>query len=185
MERTKKMKKIAAATLAGLFAMAVAMIFALNISYNNKQKMYHTLYEAEVQNIETRLDNMWNIIADKFSMNRQYAEDFKEMAKINVNAFQSNGEVFRWVHTQMPQVDPSLYREVMTTIEAERLSFERSQKKIIDVVREHNYLIVSVPAAWFISDKTPLEWQVISSTETKEIMKSRTDNRSLEDLRKK
>lgn len=173
------MKKIIFGTVIGLILVGVCVYFTMYFSYNNQHKDYHTRYDAEMSVVEGRLDNMWKIISDKFDMSQQYADDFKEIAKVNIGAFNQGGEMWKWINTQLPQIDPTIYKEVMATIESERLSFENAQKKIIDIVREHNNLIVKVPSSWFISDKTLLEWKVISSKETKEIMESREDNRTL------
>lgn len=173
------MKKIIIGIVSGLIVIAGIICLSMYFSYNNQHKDYHNRYDAETAVIETRLDNMWKIISDKFDMSQQYANDFKEIAKINIGAFNEGGEMWKWINTQLPQIDPSIYKEVMATIESERLSLENSQKKIIDITREHNNLITKVPSSWFISDKEKLVWITISSTETKEIMQTRVDNRSL------
>lgn len=173
------MKKIIIGIISGLIVIAGIICLSMYFSYNNQHKDFHNRYNAETSAFEARLDNMWKIISDKFDMSQQYANDFKEIAKINIGAFNEGGEVWKWVSTQLPQIDPSIYKEVMATIESERLSLENSQKKIIDITREHNNLVTKVPSSWFISDKDKLEWTTVSSTETKEIMQTRIDNRSL------
>lgn len=174
------MSKIIFGTIGGLIVLFLGVYAIMYFSYNNQHKDLHNRYDAEVGVVETRLDNMWKIISDKFDMSQQYADDFKEVAKINAGAFSEGGEVWKWINTQFPQIDPSIYKEVMATIEAERKGLENAQKKIIDITREHNNLVSKVPSSWFISDKTFMDWVVISSTETKEIMTTREDNRTLE-----
>lgn len=173
------MKKLIWGIVSGIVAIFAIICVSMYFSYNNQHKDLHNRYDAETDVIESRLDNMWKIISDKFDMSQQYFNDFKDVAKTNVQAFTEGGEVWKWISTQLPQIDPSIYKEVMATIESERLSLESAQKKIIDISREHNNLVTKVPSSWFISDTSMMEWVVISSRETKEIMNTREDNRSL------
>lgn len=167
----------------GIFAFIGLMCMFMYFNYNNQHVDYHTRYDAEEGVVEARLDNMWKIISDKFSMSQQYADDFKEVAKINASNFGEGGEMWKWVQATYPQLDASVYKDVMATIESERKGLENAQKKIIDIVREHNNLISKVPSSWFISDKTKMEWTVISSNETKNIMVTREDERTLNNLK--
>lgn len=176
--------KYAFGIFSGLVLVFGAVILFMYFGYNNQHVDYHTQCDAQVKVIETRLDNMWKIISDKFSMSQQYADDFKEVAKVNASNFGEGGEMWKWVQATYPQIDASIYREVMATIESERKGLENAQKKIIDVSREHNNLIAKVPSSWFISDKEKLDWNVISSKESKVIMITGEDERTIDDLRK-
>lgn len=171
-------------SLASLLFVGGVVIFSMYISYNNTHVDFHNQYDAQVGVVETRLDNMWKIISDKFSMSQQYAEDFKEVASTNSSNFGQGGEMWKWVQATYPQIDSSIYKEVMSSIESERKGLENAQKRIIDIAREHNNLVMMVPGKWFISDQTPLEWVVISSKESKNIMITREDERSIDSLKK-
>ena len=172
-------------SLVSVLAVAGITFLGMLFSYNNKHVEYHNQYDAQTGVVETRLDNMWKIISDKFSMSQEYANDFKEVAKTNSTNFGQGGEMWKWVQANYPQIDASVYKEVMSTIESERKGFENAQKRIIDIAREHNNLVMTVPGKWFISDQTPLEWVVISSKESKNIMITREDERSIDSMRKK
>lgn len=170
--------------LVSLFFVGIVVVFGMYFSYNNTHVDFHNQYEAQNDVIETRLDNMWKIISDKFSMSQQYADDFKKVAATNSSNFGQGGEMWKWVQATYPQIDSSIYKEVMSSIESERKGLENAQKRIIDICREHNNLIMKVPSSWFISDRTPLEWVVISSKESKNIMITREDERSIDSIRK-
>jgi hypothetical protein len=73
----------------------------------------------------------------------------------------------------------------MQSIESERLGLENSQNNILNVCKFHNDLITKRISCWFIADKTPLTWEVISDEDTQEIMKTRRDERTIETLRNK
>lgn len=176
------MKKTITLISVGIGITLVIIITILSFSYKNQHIDLHNRYEAENKVVETTLDNMWKTISDKLSINKMYSNDFKEIAKTYANSFETNGEMFKWISTQYPTLDASIYSNLMNTIESERLAFKKVQDKIIDISREHNNLVNKIPSKWFISDNTLLEWSVISSSETQKIMKDKIDNRKIEDL---
>ena len=168
---------------AGIVGICGLVFIIMYFNYTNQHIDYHNRFDAEEDVVEARLDNMWKIISDKFTMSQQYADDFKEVAKVNASNFGEGGEMWKWVQATYPQLDPTIYKEVMATIESERKGLENAQKKIIDIVREHNNLVLKVPDRWFIADKTKMEWIVISSNESKIIMNTREDERTLGNLK--
>ncbi|MDR1405791.1 MAG: hypothetical protein LBI89_01125 [Prevotellaceae bacterium] len=171
-------------SVAALVIAAAFIWFALDVHYNNQHVDYHNLYAADSAKIENRIQTMWNVIKDKYSIKEDYFEEFREVAKIHAGAFSENGAVARWIMTNFQQLDASVYREVMASIASERHAMEASQNNILNICKFHNDLVVKRISCWFIADKTPLTWAVISSDETKEIMRSRRDERSVETLRK-
>jgi hypothetical protein len=168
-----------------LVAVLVFVYFILDIHYNNLHIEYHNLYTADSAKIEIRLYTMWNIIRDKYSIKEEYFEEFREIAIIHRDAFRQGGAVAQWIHTNFQQIDVSVYREVMQSIESERLGLENAQNNILNVCKYHNDLITKRISCWFIADKTPLTWTLISNEETQEIMKTRRDERTIEALKKK
>ena len=168
-------------------ALVIAMllvVFILDVHYNNLHADYHNRYVADSAKIENRIYTMWNIISDKYSIKEDYFEEFREIAIIHRDAFSRDGAVAHWIHTNFQQLDASVYREVMASVESERLAMENAQNNILNVCKFHNALVPKRGSCWFVADKTPLAWNVISSPETEEIMKTRRDERTIESLRK-
>ncbi|MDR2118004.1 MAG: hypothetical protein LBP25_00500 [Tannerellaceae bacterium] len=177
-------------TVTGVSAVVAAVLaaliyFALDVHYNNLHVGYHSLYAADSAKVENRLYTMWNVIRDKYSIKEDYFEEFREIAKVHADAFGRDGAVAQWIHTNFRQLDASVYLEVMQSIESERLGLENSQNDILNVCKFHNDLVTKRISCWFIADKTPLAWELISSGETREIMNTRRDERSIETLKKK
>jgi hypothetical protein len=168
---------------AALVAVVAFVYFVLDIHYNNLHTGYHNLYAADSAKVENRLYTMWNIIRDKYSIKEDYFEEFREIAIIHKDAFRQDGAVAQWIHTNFQQLDASVYREVMQSIESERLGLENSQNNLLNVCKFHNDLVTKRISCWFIADKTLLTWTLISNEETQEIMKTRRDGRTIETLR--
>ena len=68
------------------------------------------------------------------------------------------------------------YKDLMNTIEVQRLAFKNAQEKEIDIIREHEMLLKTMPSCWFISDKRPIEYTVVSSTKSKMTMETGLDD---------
>ena len=64
----------------------------------------------------------------------------------------------------------------MQTIEVQRLSFAKSQERMLDIIREHETLCNTYPSKWFVSNKTPIEYTVVSSTRSKITMETGVDD---------
>ncbi len=50
---------------------------------------------------------------------------------------------------------------------------------MLDIIRERETLINSMPQGWFIRNKQPIDYVVIASDATNEVMHTRVDNETL------
>jgi hypothetical protein len=85
----------------------------------------------------------------------------------------------KWIQEANPDFDTSLYKDLMQAIEAQRMYFQTSQKRMLDIIRERETLINSMPQKWFISNKSSIHYTVIASDHTNDIINSRVDNTTL------
>ena len=65
----------------------------------------------------------------------------------------------------------------MDAIESERTNFMHAQERMIDIKRQHSTLCKTYPGKWFISNTSEIEYTVISSSYSKEVMKSGEDDK--------
>ena len=47
---------------------------------------------------------------------------------------------------------------------------------MLDIIREHETLCQTYPSKWFVTNKTPIEYTVISSTKSKMTMETGIDD---------
>ena len=64
----------------------------------------------------------------------------------------------------------------MASIESQREEFQTSQERMLDIIREHETLCDQFPGIWFISNKSSIEYKVISSTITKQVIETSNDD---------
>ena len=84
--------------------------------------------------------------------------------------------LFKMIQESNPEFDTKLYDKLMQSIESQRAYFASSQQRMLDIIREHSTLCETMPACWFIKNKKKIEYVVISSTQTDEVMRTRKDD---------
>lgn len=164
--------------LSVVIAAFVATGFGMYFNYNNSDSRLRNLAEAQRGNIENVYDRMWKILQQKAQVSDQYREAFKDIYPklIEGRYSQGDGTLMKWIQESNPQFDASLYKDLMNSIEVERTVFSNEQKKMLDIIREHNNLITTVPGKWLMSNLRKIEYTVISSTRSKAVMESGTDD---------
>ena len=174
---TKKIAWIIAAVVIGIVGIAwMSMYF----SYNNKEVTLRNEAVAQEGEIEAVYDEMWKVIKQKAQVTNEYKEGFHEIYKDIITGRYSNGEndgsLMKWIKESNPEFDASLYKDLMSSIEVLRTKFTSNQTRMLDIIREHKTLCETYPGKWFISNTTPIEYEVISSTKSKQVMETRMDD---------
>ena len=83
--------------------------------------------------------------------------------------------MFQWLQEHNVNISTELYQEMMVTIEANRQGFERQQRVLSELAAAHEKMYRTIPSKWFVSGD-PVKIQIISSTKTKEIIKTGEEN---------
>jgi hypothetical protein len=84
--------------------------------------------------------------------------------------------MMKWIQEANPNFDTSLYKDLMQSIELNREEFRKTQERMLDIIREHEVLLTTVPAKWFVKNKDRIEYTVISSTRSKVVMDTGLDD---------
>lgn len=156
----------------------VIALVAMYFSYNNKEINLRKEAEAQLGKIESVHDKMWKVIKQKANVTEQYRDMFEKVYP-DIIAGRYSGEgatAMKWIQEANPEIDASLYKDLMQSIEIQREHLNTAQTRMLDVIRERDALIESYPSRWFISNKSTIEYEVISSTRTKSIMDTRIDD---------
>jgi hypothetical protein len=175
----KGIKKFLLNSLPITFVLVLAVgWFIMNITYNNQEKGVRNRGEAQKQKIEVVFDEMWKILQDQAGVTTEYKDSFKEIyiPLIEGRYSQGDGSLMKWITEHNPQFDTSLYQSLMLSIEKYRALFAKEQETMIDIKRQHKDLCTFAPSSWFIDNKEEIEYTVISSTRTKQVMESGIDD---------
>ena len=150
-------------------------------SYNNREVALRKEAEAQNKKIASVHDTMWKILKEKAGVSEQYRETFEKIYPEIISGRYANdgGSAMKWIQESNPDFDTSLYKDLMQAIEVQRTYFSNAQQRMLDIIRERETLIESMPAKWFVKNKSVIEYTVIASDKTNDVMTSRVDNETL------
>jgi hypothetical protein len=170
-------KKIILAVIAVIVCLT-AIIIGPYFSYNNTEVRLRNEATAQLEKIEGTHDKMWKIIQQKAAVSEQYKEGFDSIySHIMSDRYSSNdGSLMKWITESNPQFDSSLYRDLSESIEVYRTEFQASQERMLDIIRQHKTLCESYPSKWYVTNKTEIEYTMVSSTKSKNVMATGMDD---------
>lgn len=161
--------------IAGL---AILLLAGTYFRYDSEELSLKAEASKQLGVIELTHDKMFKILQQKAGVTKEYRAGFDSIyTHIIAGRYQNDqGALMKWIKESNPEFDSSLYRDLMASIESERAEFLKAQTRILDISREHEVLIKTAPGRWFLGGREPIEYEPISSTTTKEVMKTKTDD---------
>lgn len=135
-------------------------------------------FKAQKNVIAGNYDKMWKVLKQKANVTEQAAAAFKDIyvPMIEGRYSKGDGSLMKWVTEQNPQFDQSIFKDLMQSIEALRSEFETEQKKILAIKEQHDNLRERFWSHIFLGNEPELEYQMITSTQTQEVVKSGKDD---------
>lgn len=173
------MKKTTLIIIGGVL-ITVAIIFAIiGVTASNKEVELRSKIEAQKQVCEAFYDKLWKVIKQKSEVTEQYKETFSEIyPKLIEGRYgdEKGGTLMKWITESNPNFDISLYKDLMNTIEAERLGFLMEQTKLVDLNNQHRIIRKKFPNSIFIGGRPDIDIIIVSSSKTKKIMETGEEN---------
>ena len=156
----------------------VIILIAMYFTFNNKEVALRKEAEAQRGKIESVYDTMWKVLKQEAGVTEQYRKTFEEIyPKLIAGRYEKDGcQLLKMFQESNPAFDTRLYDKLMQSIEVQRAYFATAQQRMLDILRERETLLESMPQCWFISNKTKIDYQVISSTVTQNVMATRRDD---------
>lgn len=174
------MSKNLIVTLSIILVMVISGFTVFNIyrSTYDKNVELKNSFKAQKGVIAGNFDKMWKVLRDQAKMTDKQAKAFKDIyvPMIEGRYSKGDGSLMKWVTEQNPTFDQSNYKTLMQNIEALRSEFETEQKKILAIQEQHNNLRQRFWSHIFLGDEPELEYTMITSTQTQNIVKSGNDD---------
>lgn len=157
------------------------VLIAMYFTFNNREVALRKEAEAQEGKITSVHDTMWKIIKEKAGVAEKYRETFEKIYPelISGRYRDAGSATMKWIQESNPDFDTSLYNSLMQSIEIQRVSFSNAQQRMLDIIRERETLVNSMPQCWFIRNKKPIDYVVIASDATNEVMRTHVDNETL------
>lgn len=166
--------------IAGVVLLAAVLFtgFMMSINYNNTEISMREACVAQKDVVEIAHNEMKKTIAQiaetaKLSIDKQ-SEMYTGIMEGRYSA--GDGSLMKWITESNPTMDMSIMNKLVNTIDQQNRKFTIAQTKMKSLMQELNTYIKKAPQRWFISNTTPFEYTVISSTYTKKVMETGKDD---------
>ncbi len=162
----------------GVLVVLALIVVGMYIKYNNEEVSLRKEAEAQKGKVETVHDTMWKVIKQKAGVTEEYRDTFEKVFPeiISGRYSQGDGSTMKWIQESNPEFDTSLYKDLMQAIEVQRMYFNQAQTRMLDIIRQRETLIELIPAKFFISNKSKIDYTIISSTSTKTVVQTGIDD---------
>ena len=143
-------------------AVVVLLLIILYFVYNNREVALRKEAEAQRGKIESVYDTMWKVLKQEAGVTEQYRQTFEKIypALIAGRYSGNGGELVKMIQESNPAFDTKLYDKLMQAIGADGTNAWTS----------------SLPSKWFISNKSKIDYTVISSEKTQSVMTTRRED---------
>lgn len=157
------MKKTGLIVSFGIIMILGIIFTAMYFNYQNKEVRLSESIHSKVKDNKSHYTKMWEVLQNQAGVSKQYAKDFKEIYPklIEGRYSKGQGQMMNWIQEHNPNFDTSLYNKLMISIEGQRESFHTTQRQLIDLSRQHNTLLKTIPSKWFLSSVNKIEIPVI------------------------
>lgn len=172
-------KKAVIAVVAVALIVLIGGYVGMSISYKNTQVRSKNLVEQKQEVCKAHFDKMWKAISQVAQVPEAARESFKQMYEPLISgrySADSGGVLMKWIQEQNPAFDWSLYKNVQSTIVAERESFLKDQEMLLDVNREYKNLIQQFPGSWFLNSNDTIIVTIITSAKTQDAYQTGQEN---------
>ncbi len=162
----------------GALVLLALIVIGMYIKYNNEEVALRKEAEAQKGKVETVHDTMWKVIKQKAGVTEEYRDTFEKVFPeiISGRYSQGDGSTMKWIQESNPEFDTSLYKDLMQAIEVQRMYFNQAQTRMLDIIRQRETLLEFIPAKFFISNKSKIDYTIISSTNTKTVVQTGIDD---------
>lgn len=162
----------------GLVILGILGVTGLYFYTSNKEIKLSNKIVAQNDVCKSFYDRLWKIIQQKAQVTEKYEQTFKEIYPelIAGRYAEDSGSLMKWITESNPDFDVSLFQDLMTTIESERIGFFNEQKMLIDMSNEHKIMRQIFPNSIFIGARADVPIEIISSQRTNDVFRSGEEN---------
>lgn len=163
----------------GTILIFITISSILAISYSNSEIRLRHQFEAQQQINTSRFDVMWKVIKQKANIaeteRNSFAQTYSDIMKSQVG-IAGNAQLASFFKQAKIDISSDLFKELATTIEAQRETFHRDQMKLLQLKNQHDNLLDTFPSSLIIGSRGRLKATIITSDTTDRAFESSKDN---------
>lgn len=145
----------------------------------NREVSLRNQFDAQLKINETVFDNTWKIIEQNSQVAKVERESLRETLVEVMSARKGlvgSGSLASFLTEAKIDVNSDLYSKLMTTIETNRNTFQRSQEKLVSLKQEHQDIRLKFPGSLIVGGRPELELKLVTSSKTDEAFESGKEN---------
>lgn len=162
----------------GFFLVIVVAAIVTSFYYRNSELELRNRVLAKQQECEVTFDQVWKTISQQAQIAEKYKDGFREIF-VGMADARYGGKtkpMASFVQEANPNLDPSLYKQLMNTVEDQRAVFAREQKELISLAREHNTMLQRFPGSLFLAGRSAIDIKLVTSTKTENSFRTGKDD---------
>lgn len=167
--------------IASSFLAAALFFGGCTISTLNTEASLRVAIEAKITANTAEFDNMKKKISGVAEVSSEAMDKLKEIFVSYADARTTDGGgLAKWVTESVPNIDASMYKQLVNTLTASRDSWTARQSELVDLSREQKGMFAKFPDNVILSifGRKPTDIVVVTSSATKEAFRSGEDNDS-------
>lgn len=152
--------------------------FSQYTSVYDRDAELRATFTAELANREGQFDAFKNTLKDFGALKGSYENTIKDLYSTLVTGRPgqaANASLLNFVKEQNPNFSDKMYIDLMQRVEALRKDYANVQKRLADVKSQHDQLRTKFWSRMFLSNNSELKYEVTSTAQTKETMRTGVD----------
>lgn len=163
----------------GIIALSSALFVVTEyVSLSNQEISLRSTIESKQRDNTSEFDNMWKKISQVTQVSDKQKQALEDILKGYAEARtpDSSGALMQWVQESVPNVDVTVYQQLLNTITSSRDAWTMRQKELISLNNSHTILIKTFPGSMFLHNRKPIDITIVTSSRTDEAFKSGKDD---------
>lgn len=162
----------------GLFLLISIIFIASWISFSNKEISLRNQIEAKKRDNKNVYDSTWKQISQSAQVTDAQKKALLEIVTGHAKAREGSGggSLATMVTESVPNVDTTVFNQLMNIVSSARTRFERVQTEILDLNRAHTNCLTMFPSSIVCGGRPAITVDIITSDRTENAYETGKDN---------
>lgn len=151
----------------GVLAALIIGVIVWWVGVSNSEIKLRAKISGQQEMTEAYYTKLWEVIKSKAQVTEEYADKFKEIqVGIMAGRYSTGGQLMKWIQEANPNFDPSLYKDLMASIEGQREGFFTEQKKLRDMSVQHEVMLKTFPSSIVVGKREAINVVILKNEAT-------------------
>lgn len=157
---------------------AVIIVGLMYVTYSNKEVRLRNQMKAKQTDNTSQLDNVQKKISQIVQVSDMQMQALKDIIVGNAEARKGgSGSLATLVREAVPQVNNNeTFNNIINIITGSRDAWTMRQTELLDLKREHDNLIDTLPSSFFVGGRGKIDVVIVTSGRVKENFRTGEDN---------